>query len=66
MPRQTTGFTLVEMAIVVLIVGSLVALILQGQELIRSARVRSLTAQQSAISTAVFGFQDRYRALPGD
>ena len=66
MPRQTSGFTLVEMAIVVLIVGSLVALIVQGQELIRSARVRSLTAQQSAVSTAVFGFQDRYRALPGD
>ena len=66
MPRQATGFTLVEMAIVVLIVGSLVALIVQGQELIRSARVRSLTAQQSAVSTAVLGFQDRYRAMPGD
>jgi hypothetical protein len=60
------GVTLVELALVVLIIGFLVALVIQGQELIRSSRVRSLIAQQDAVEAAVLGFQDRYRAMPGD
>ena len=66
MTARSAGFTLVETAIVLVIVGLLIAAVLQGQELIRSARVRNLIAQQEAVSTAVLGFQDRYRALPGD
>lgn len=66
MTRSSAGFTLVEIAIVLLILGFLVALVVQGQELIHNARVRSLISQQSAVSTAVLGFQDRFRALPGD
>jgi type II secretory pathway pseudopilin PulG len=60
------GFTLVETAIVVLMIGMLLAAVVQGQELIRSARVRALIAEQEAVATAVLGFQDRYLALPGD
>jgi prepilin-type N-terminal cleavage/methylation domain-containing protein len=66
MRRHTAGFTLVETAIVLVIIGLLIAAVLQGQELIRSARVRSLIGEQEAIGAAVLGFQDRYRALPGD
>ena len=54
------------MAIVLVIVGLLLGAVLQGQELIRSARVRNLIAEQEAVSTAILGFQDRFRALPGD
>jgi prepilin-type N-terminal cleavage/methylation domain-containing protein len=64
--QQPAGFTLVETAIVLVIIGLLIAAVLQGQELIRSARVRSLIGEQDAVSAAVLGFQDRYRALPGD
>lgn len=60
------GFTLVELALVLLIIGFLVALVVQGQELIRNSRVRALIAQQDAVEAAVLAFQDRYRALPGD
>jgi prepilin-type N-terminal cleavage/methylation domain-containing protein len=60
------GFTLVEVAIVIVITGLLMGWILKGQELITSARVRNLISQQDGIKAAYYGFYDRYRALPGD
>ncbi|HTP97027.1 MAG TPA: hypothetical protein VMK05_14345, partial [Burkholderiales bacterium] len=48
------------------IIGLLLGGVLKGQELITSARVRNLISQQDGIKAAFFGFQDRYRALPGD
>lgn len=66
MTRNTRGFTLIEIAIVLVIVGLLLGGVLKGQELITAARVRSLISQQDGIKAAFFGFQDRYRALPGD
>ena len=64
--RKQTGFTLIEIAIVLVIIGLLLGGVLKGQELIQSARVRNLIAQQDGIKAAFFGFQDRFRAYPGD
>jgi prepilin-type N-terminal cleavage/methylation domain-containing protein len=64
--RRQRGFTLVEIAIVLMIIGLLIGGILRGQELIQSARVRNIIDQKSAIQTAYIGFLDRYRMLPGD
>jgi prepilin-type N-terminal cleavage/methylation domain-containing protein len=64
-PKQT-GFTLIEIAIVLVIIGLLLGGLLKGQELITNARVRNIIAQQDGIKAAYFAFQDRYRALPGD
>jgi prepilin-type N-terminal cleavage/methylation domain-containing protein len=64
--RRQGGFTLVEIAIVLMIVGLLIGGILRGQELIQSARVRNIIDQKSAIQTAYIGFMDRYRMQPGD
>ena len=64
--RQETGFTLIEAAIVLVILGLLVGAVMKGQELISGARVHNLVALQTGIKAAFFGFQDRYRALPGD
>ena len=64
--RKQTGFTLIEIAIVLVIVGLLLGGVLKGQELIQSARVRNLASQQDGIKAAFFGFQDRFRAIPGD
>jgi prepilin-type N-terminal cleavage/methylation domain-containing protein len=66
MKHSQRGFTLIEIAIVLVIIGLLLGGILKGQELITSARVRNLANQVEGIKAAYFGFQDRYRALPGD
>jgi hypothetical protein len=57
---------LIEMAVVLLVMGLLIAGVLKGQELMTASRVRTLIQQQDGIKTAYFGFLDRYRALPGD
>src|SRR5262245_804779 len=60
------GFTLIEIAIVLVIIGLLLGGVLKGQELITAARVRNLISQQDGVKAAYFGFLDRFRALPGD
>ena len=64
--KTQQGFTLIEIAIVLVIIGLLLGGVLKGQELITSARVRNLIAHQDGVKAAYFGFLDRYRALPGD
>ena len=66
MKQRQSGFTLVEIAIVLVIIGLLLGGILKGQELITNAKVRNLADQQNAIKAAVYALQDRFRALPGD
>lgn len=66
MKRRESGFTLIEIAIVLVIIGLLLGGVLKGQELITGARVRNLASQQDGVKAAYFGFLDRYRALPGD
>jgi len=66
MPNKQRGFTLVEIAIVLVIIGLLLGGILKGQELITSARVRNIADQNSGIQAAYYGFIDRYRQIPGD
>jgi len=60
------GFTLLEIVIVVLIVGFLLAGVLKGQEMITSARVKRVAGQLDEIRAAYLGFEDRFKALPGD
>lgn len=64
--QQQRGFTLIEIAIVLVIIGLLLGGVLKGQELITGARVRNLISQQDGVKAAYFGFLDRFRALPGD
>ncbi len=66
MRQKQSGFTLIEIAIVLVIIGLLLGGVLKGQELITSARVRNLISQQDGVKAAFFGFQDRFRAFPGD
>jgi prepilin-type N-terminal cleavage/methylation domain-containing protein len=64
--KRTQGFTLVEIAIVLVIIGLLLGGILKGQEMITQAKIKNLIADFSGVSAAYHGYQDRYRALPGD
>jgi prepilin-type N-terminal cleavage/methylation domain-containing protein len=64
--HQQKGFTLVELAIVLTIIGLLIGGILKGQQLIANARVTSQVAQFQGLQAAYTTFQDTYAALPGD
>jgi prepilin-type N-terminal cleavage/methylation domain-containing protein len=64
--RQQSGFSLVELSIVLVILGLLTGGILGGQALIRAAELRSVSADFSRYQTAAMTFRDKYFALPGD
>ena len=66
MSKKPSGFTLVEIAIVLVIIGLLLGGVLKGQELIVSAKIRNIANDLAGISAAIAAYQDRYRALPGD
>jgi prepilin-type N-terminal cleavage/methylation domain-containing protein len=63
---QQSGFTLVEIAIVLVIIGLLLGGILKGQELINSAKVKNIANDFRVIPTYIYAYQDKFRALPGD
>lgn len=60
------GFSLVEVAVVLVIIGLILAAVLQGRQLIASAEYKSLRSQLSEHRNAFYTFRDRYNALPGD
>lgn len=66
--RRSTqgGFTLVELAIVMVIIGLLIGGVLKGQELIANARVSATVSQMKSVDAAINAFYDKYRAYPGD
>lgn len=66
MKSKQSGFTLVEIAIVLVIVGLLLGGVLKGQELITSSKAKALFADKAAFQTAYNMYNDRYRTVPGD
>lgn len=60
------GFTLVELAIVIVIIGLLIAGVIKGQSLINDAKVSSAITLAQDISIAVNAFKQQYHMLPGD
>lgn len=64
--KGQAGFTLVEIAIVLVIVGLLLGGVLKGQELIEQSKIKRVVNDFNSISAAFNTYQDRYKALPGD
>ena len=64
--RKQAGFTLVEIAIVLVIIGLLLGGILKGQEMITQAKIKNVVNDFNGITVAITSYQDRYRFLPGD
>lgn len=65
-PSVQSGFTLIEIAIVLVIIGLLLGGVLQGQQLIENSRVKSATNSFNGVAAGAFSYQDRYGRLPGD
>jgi prepilin-type N-terminal cleavage/methylation domain-containing protein len=64
--KRQTGFTLVEIAIVLVIVGLLIGGVLKGQEMITNAKLKRVESDNAGILAALYSYQDRYLQLPGD
>jgi prepilin-type N-terminal cleavage/methylation domain-containing protein len=64
--RREKGFTLVELAIVLVIIGLILAGIIKGQELITNAKIKRTYNVQKEIAAAIYTYFDRYQFYPGD
>jgi hypothetical protein len=60
------GFSILELALVLLVIGLMFGGFVTGRELLVSAKARSLINQQDGLRMAFFSFQDRYQFPPGD
>lgn len=64
--NKQTGFTLIEISIVLVIIGLLLGGVLKGQELIENAKIKRMNNDFSGIASATYSYLDRYSAIPGD
>ncbi len=64
--HKQQGFTLVEIAIVLVIIGLLLGAVFKGQELINQAKVKNVTKKMDEVRAAAYTYLDKYNALPGD
>lgn len=60
------GFTLVEMSIVLLIIGTIVGTIMLTQNLILTSRLQTVITDANYYNTAAINFKQTYQTLPGD
>ena len=63
---KRSGFTLVELSIVLIIIGLLIGGILKGKAMIDNAKQKRVKSDVDAIVAAVYNYQDKYGYLPGD
>lgn len=64
--KKEQGFTLVELAIVMIIIGLLIGGVLKGQQLIENAKVSQTISSINGFKAAYYSFRDSYGNIPGD
>lgn len=64
--KSHAGFTLVELAIVLVIIGLLVGGVLVGQDLIKAAEIRAVASDVEKFNTGAAAFRTKYSGIPGD
>jgi prepilin-type N-terminal cleavage/methylation domain-containing protein len=64
--NKRAGFTLIEIAIVILVIGLIIGGMLIGQHMVRISQVNSILAQKNELEVAISNFQERYMMPPGD
>jgi prepilin-type N-terminal cleavage/methylation domain-containing protein len=66
MRKIKSGFTLVELAVVIVIIGLIAASIITGSSIIKSAKLKSIISEVNSYTTAIYIYMDAYDYLPGD
>jgi prepilin-type N-terminal cleavage/methylation domain-containing protein len=64
--RSHSGFTIIELSIVLVIIGLLVGGVLVGRDLIAQAQYRNQINYLTEIKTAHYAFMLKYNCIPGD
>ena len=64
--KTGSGFTLVEISIVLVIIGLIVGGVLVGRDLIRASELRGMVSEMEEFKTAANTFKLKYGQLPGD
>lgn len=64
--KKKSAFSLIELSIVLIIIGLLIAGVTGGASLIKSSELRSVATEARAWATCVNGFYNQFNYLPGD
>ncbi len=64
--HDQSGFTLIELSIVLLVIGLLISGVIKGQELINTTKIKNLESEFKDIQSSIYTYQNKYRAIPGD
>lgn len=64
--RNRKGFTLVELAIVLVIIGIILGAVLKGQDLIASSKAKRIQKDMQGFEAMIWTYVDRTGRMPGD
>jgi prepilin-type N-terminal cleavage/methylation domain-containing protein len=64
--KNRRGFTLIELALVMVIIGILLGGIIKAQEVIKNAKIKRFYAEERSLAEAIYAYYDKYSFFPGD